>query len=54
MFHGESFLRRIDATPGCRQLGLECGHWVQHQQAAIVLSETKKFMESSTGANAKS
>jgi len=44
MYHNAAFLRQLDATVGCRQVGLECGHWVQYHETATVLAEIQQFL----------
>jgi len=50
MFHSPRFLERLDQTPGCRQIGFDCGHWVQHDETAAVLSEIKNFLKKTDSA----
>jgi pimeloyl-ACP methyl ester carboxylesterase len=57
-FHDSAFLRRIDATPGCRREQLPSGHWFMLGDPQRTLAHIQQFLtidpsRSSTGADAK-
>lgn len=43
MFHSPGFLKRLDATDGCKSLAVDAGHWVTHFQPEIVSEQALKF-----------
>jgi pimeloyl-ACP methyl ester carboxylesterase len=43
LFHDDHFLKKLDATAGCRHLSLECGHWVTHFEPKVCFSEIVNF-----------
>lgn len=45
MFHSQSFLRRIEATPGSRHVGLDGGHWLTYGSTSdIAFKEFTAFL----------
>jgi pimeloyl-ACP methyl ester carboxylesterase len=47
MFHSTSWLRWLDETPGCRQLGIDAGHWLQLTRPDEVNREMDAFLSGS-------
>ena len=44
MFHTRGVIRRCDETVGCRAIGFECGHWVQHEKSNEVVTAIRNFL----------
>jgi len=46
MFHDESFVERLNGTPGCKAKRIEnAGHWLQITQAKLVTTEIMEFLK---------
>ena len=45
MFHSDKFIKRLETTPGCKAIGYNCGHWVQHYETKQVLLEIRGFVQ---------
>eukprot|EP01033_Poteriospumella_lacustris_P012987 gene12987-9291_t len=43
MFHDEEFLRTIRSKKECKELGLQCGHWVGINEEQRTLQELRSF-----------
>ena len=44
MFHSESFIKKLDATPGCKWVEFNCGHWMAITEPDRVSEEIIKFV----------
>ena len=43
MFHDNTFIKKIDANKLSRHVGVEAGHWIQHEKTEEVLELMKSF-----------
>jgi hypothetical protein len=43
-FHDDAFLKQLDETEGCEQLGIEGGHYFMHDDPTTVLYKILSFL----------
>mmetsp|Transcript_15323 Transcript_15323/g.22607 ORF Transcript_15323/g.22607 Transcript_15323/m.22607 type:complete len:288 (-) Transcript_15323:5-868(-) len=44
-FHSELFLKKINDTKGCKQIGYDCYHWIMWELPTESIKEMKEFLD---------
>jgi pimeloyl-ACP methyl ester carboxylesterase len=48
MFHSQAWVDALNATPGCKAVGLDSGHWVMRQQPDAFNAHVRAWLDAHT------